>query len=213
MSDNNEKVRISFGRNEIITLLKNTFIMLCITLVAGGILGYVYEITKEPIANMQMQKKQEANQKVFADAVSFSDTIDAINSDAVNDNADITDCIYALDANGDVLGYVIEVLAHGGYGGDIKFQIGITNGGVINGVSITDISETAGLGMRAPEVLAPQFRKRAAQTFEVVKNGASYDNQIDAISSATITSKAVTNGVNAAVVFYNLYLAGGSEDE
>ncbi len=47
--------------------------MLCITLVAGGIIGYGSGITKEPIANMQMQKKQEANQKVFADAVSFSE--------------------------------------------------------------------------------------------------------------------------------------------
>ena len=52
--------------------------------------------------------------------------------------------------------------------------------------------------MRASEVLAPQFKNRNELVFEVTKTGAINDNQIDAISSATITSKAVTNAVNGA---------------
>lgn len=210
---NAEKMTVS--REEIITLLKNTLIMLCITLVAGGVLGFVYEITKEPIARMEMQKKQEANKKVFSAADSFSETPDEVKpllDSFVFTNADITNCIEAYDSAKEVLGYVIEVNAHGGYGGDIVFQIGITNEGVINAISITDISETAGLGMKAGDVLAPQFRNRNVTTFEVVKTGATSESQIDAISSATITSRAVTNGVNAAVEFYNTCL-GGAEDE
>lgn len=215
-SENGEKAKITVSRNEIITLFKNTLIMLLITLVAGGILGCVYEVTKEPIARMAEQKKQEANKKVFADAVSFSDTMpEAEGWMAAFEytNADITDCLEAYGSDGSVLGYVLEVTAHGGYGGDIIFQIGLANEGKINAISITSISETAGLGMRAEEVIVPQFRNRAALNFEVVKTGAVNESQIDAISSATITSKTVTNGVNAAVEFYKQFLEGGLGDE
>jgi len=213
---NAKKEKAKIDRSEIIALIKNTFIMLAITLVAGGILGFVYELTKEPIAQMEIQKKQEANKKVFAKADSFSETPEAVKpllESFEYEGADISDCLEAYDESGAVIGYVLEVVAHGGYGGDIVFQIGITNEAVINAISITSISETAGLGMRAPEVLAPQFKNKAAQNYEVIKTERSEENQIVAISSATITSKAVTNGVNAAVEFFNNYLTGGIGNE
>ncbi len=52
-------------------MMKNTGIMLVITLVAGLILGFVYQITKDPIAEQTAKKKQEACQEVFQDAASF----------------------------------------------------------------------------------------------------------------------------------------------
>ena len=203
---------------ELMELLKNTLVMLAIAVVAGGILGVVYEVTKEPIAIMEAKEKQAANQKVFMLASSFSDSIDisGLTSETLENDysgVDITDCIEAYDAEGNILGYVLEVTSHEGYGGDIVFRIGIENDGNINAISITDISETAGLGMRAEEVLVPQFKNRNEASFEVTKTGAISDNQIDAISSATITSKAVTKGVNAALVFFRECLLGGEGNE
>lgn len=199
-------------------LIKNTLIMLIITLVAGGILGFVYEITKEPIAIMEQKVKDDANREVFMLASSFSDSI--IDEYPVTDEwkaafggVDITDAIMAYDSDNQLMGFVIEVTSHEGYGGDIVFRIGIDTTGNINAISITSISETAGLGMRAEEVLVPQFRNRNETSFEVVKGGTVMDNQIDAISSATITSKAVTNGVNGALEYFRNVLMGGVQNE
>ena len=203
---------------EISELIKNTFIMLMIAIVAGGVLGFVYEITKEPIARMEERERTIANQSVFLLATSFSDSI--IESHPVTDEikekypgVTIDDCIEAYDSDGNLMGYVLNVTSHEGYGGDISFSLGVCTDSLINGISITKISETAGLGMRASEVLAPQFKNRNELVFEVTKTGAINDNQIDAISSATITSKAVTNAVNGGLEYFRNCLMGGSGNE
>ena len=201
-------------RKDISELIKNTLIMLAITLVAAGLLSVVNNVTKEPIAQMEIATREAANKKVFSNADSFSETMTGLveaadTAETAYSGSDITDFIYAYDSEGEILGAVMQVTSHEGYGGDIVFAIGITNDNVINGISITSISETAGLGMNAEEVIVPQFKDRAAMIFEVVKTGSVMENQIDAISSATKTSKAITNGVNHAVEFFGLVTEGG----
>lgn len=220
--EKSEKVKMKNKKKaesaQIIELFKNTFIMLLIAVVAGGILGFVYELTKGPIALMEENEKNEALKSVFIKADSFSDSIplDNFNFSNVKDmysGVDITDCVEAYDADQNILGYILEVTTHEGYGGDIVFALGVTMDGTINAISITQISETVGLGMNAETVLVPQFANRNELVFEVVKTGAVMSNQIDAISSATITSKAVTNGVNAGLLFLRDNLLGGESDE
>lgn len=199
-------------------MLKDTLILFVITLVAGLALGAVYLVTKDPIAVQQEKKKANAYRTVFSDAASFEDeeNFDAQEARAVLDQADnadyseeeITMIASALDESGELLGYVVTVTTHAGYGGDITFSMGIRLDGTINGVSITDISETAGLGMRAPDVLAPQFEGKATDSrFTVTKMGATYPSEIDAISGATITSNALTDGVNAGVIYCQYRMA------
>ena len=91
--------------------------------------------------------------------------------------------------------------------------MGVSLDGTLNGISITEISETPGLGMRAEEVLVPQFKNKNVSVFEVTKSGALMDYQIDAISSATITSKAVTEAVNAGLLAGRSLINGGEEHE
>lgn len=199
-------------------MMKNTGIMLVITLVAGLVLGFVYQITKEPIAVQDAKKKQEACQEVFQDAVSF-ETMELAVPDASSWAAEgygqeqVDEVMSALDDSGSLLGYVITVTSKEGYGGDIQFAMGIRLDGTVNGMSILGISETAGLGMRAEEVLKPQFADRKADKFEYTKSGATSEDQIDAISGATITTRAVTNGVNAGLYYFQTELGGGSENE
>ena len=177
-------------------MFRDTVILLVITLVAGLLLGLVYQVTKEPIAVQKDKAKQEACKAVFADAASFSE-IELIQPDA-------------QDASGAVLGYVITVTTKEGYGGDIRFTVGIAKNGTVNGIAILEIAETAGLGMRAEEVLAPQFADKNVEKFEYSKSGATADYQIDAISGATITTNAVTNGVNAGLYYFQTTLPADS---
>ena len=89
--------------------------------------------------------------------------------------------------------------------------MGITTDNMLKGISILSISETPGLGMNAPTVLVPQFRNKKLEVFKVVKTGALSSDEIDAITSATITSNAVTDGVNTGVRYYQLMSEGGEE--
>lgn len=199
-------------------MMKNTVIMLVITLVAGLVLGFVYQITKDPIAAQNARKKQEACQEVFQDAAGFEQITVAKIDDALwagegYAQESVDEVMSALDDSGSLLGYVITVTTKEGYGGDIQFAVGVRMDGTVNGISILKISETAGLGMRAEEVLQPQFADKQTEKFEYTKSGATSENQIDAISGATITTNAVTNGVNAGLYYFQTELRGGSENE
>ena len=194
------------------TLIKNAMILFVITLVAGVLLGFVYQVTKEPIAYQEQLAQIKANQAVFPDASDFTDVeIDEniksqVLSDADYSKIDILSVKQAVDASGTGIGYVIQV-SSSGYGDKIIFTVGITNDASVNGISLISINETPGLGMNAEKVIVPQFVNKPAGKFSVVKNAASSDSEISAISGATITSKAVTYGVNAAVAYFNAGLA------
>mgnify|MGYP004604791125 FL=1 len=198
-------------------MIKDALILFAITLIAGLMLGVVNDITKEPIAQQEQKAKNEACQNVFAAADSFeaqeladSAQIEQVLADAGISGADIDELMAAKDASGALLGYVITVTDHEGYGGDIQFSMGITNEGTLNGISLLSISETAGLGMRAGEVLVPQFSNKNVSRFTYTKTGATADSEIDAISGATITTNAVVNGVNAGLAYFDKILKGGS---
>ena len=88
--------------------------------------------------------------------------------------------------------------------------MGVADDGTLNGISILSISETAGLGMKADtDEFKNQFADKNVEKFEYTKNGATEDNQIDAISGATITTNAMTNGVNAGLCAFQ-YEKGGN---
>ena len=199
-------------------MIKNTAILLVITVVAGLVLGLVYQVTKDPIAVQEARKKQEACQEVFQDAASFEAMeVRAVDvsgwAEAGYAQESIDEVMSATDASGSLLGYVITVTTKEGYGGEIQFSIGVRTDGTVNGMSILSISETAGLGMRAEEVLKPQFAGKQIEKFEYTKSGAIAESQIDAISGATITTNAVTNGVNAGLYYFQTELGGGSGNE
>ena len=205
-------------------MMKDAMILFLITLISGAALGLVYEVTKEPIAQQEQKAKNEAYQNVFEAAEDFTElTEEAYSSDAltafVKENgfdASIDGVAQALSGDGSVLGYVITRTDHEGYGGDIQFTMGVADDGTLNGISLLSISETAGLGMRAGEVLVPQFAGKQVEKFSYTKTGAASDDQIDAISGATITTNAVVNGVNAGLLCFQEKLnmtEGGAANE
>lgn len=192
------------------SMMKDTVILFVITLVAGLLLGGVYEITKEPIAVQKALRKTQAYQEVFSDAGSF-ETVEEMTGKG-NADATINEVAEAKDTSGNSLGYVMDITTHGGYGGDIQFTMGIQNDGTINGISILSIAETPGLGMKAEEVIKPQFAGKVSKGFWVTKTGAVTSDEIDAISGATVTSNAMVNGVNAGIDLFYSDLGGGTNE-
>lgn len=191
-------------------IIKDCLILFVITLIAGAALGVVYEVTKEPIAAQEAKKKVEAQQGVFAEA----DAFDAMELDeaivaTVATNGVTIDEAFDAKAAGAHAGYVIQATSPNGYGGNITLMVGVTADGTCNGYSLLTINETAGLGMNAKNAdWAAQFAGKAVEAFEVTKLGASADNQVDAISGATITSNAVTEAVNACIAYANAMEGG-----
>ncbi len=196
-------------------MIKNAGILLAITVIAGFVLGAVYQITKGPIAEAEAAAAMEAYKEVFVEAVEFAEI--EVQTDALAAGGligtDINNVFEAKGTDGSVIGYVLVVTNHEGYGGDIQFTMGIMNDGTTNGISILSIAETPGLGMEAESILKPQYAGKKAAQFTVTKTGAVSDDQIDAISGATITSDAVTNGVNAGLYYFQNVLGGGTANE
>ncbi len=205
-------------------IIKNALILMAITLVAGLLLGTVYGITKEPIAQAEAKAEQEAYLAVFPGAEEFVEpeqkdellaaAADALTAAGYDGTADTIENFYLVNNGGQIAGVVINLTSHEGYGGDINFSMGIDLEGTVKGVEILSISETAGLGMHATEdSFKDQFRDKAVDQFVVTKTGATAENEIDAISGATFTSKAMTNGVNAGICFYQSLVEGGVLNE
>lgn len=200
-------------------LIKDALALTAITVVSGLLLGLVYGITKEPIAKQQEKTQMEAYQEVFPDAESFEDYIDAGNEtmrSVLDENGfeaqEIDKMVKAVGADGSQLGFVVTVTTSEGYGGDIQFTMGVSEDGTLNGISILSISETPGLGMKADtEEFKSQFVGKNAEAIRYSKTGAAADDEIDALSGATITTNAMTNGVNAGLCAFREAMKGGIE--
>ena len=199
-------------------IIKDALALTLITLVAGVALGAVHGITKEPIARQEALAKEAAYKEVFADAQSYNpvEMTDEL-AGQLRDSLDgegykaqsIDEVVDAVDGSGNSLGYVITVITSEGYGGDIKFSMGIQADGTMNGISILSISETAGLGMRAnTDEFKSQFVGKNTDQIVYTKNGASAENEIDALSGATVTTNAMTNGVNAGLCAFRVMEGG-----
>ncbi|MCD8118959.1 MAG: FMN-binding protein [Lachnospiraceae bacterium] len=202
-------------------VVKDALILFAVTLVAGFLLGLVYTVTLDARTAQSEKEEQEAYQAVFPDGNTFTelefeagDAEEALSAAGITSSqASVDKVTSAEDASGEWLGYAITVTDFEGYGGSITMIVGILADGTVSGVSITDISETAGLGMKATdESFIGQYAGVKTDAFEVEKNKSedAGDNVIDAISGATRTSNAVTNGVNGAIAMFQ-YLSEAGE--
>ena len=199
-------------------IVKDTLALTVITLVSGLLLGLVNDITAGPIASQQAKEKEEAYKAVFADAASFETVTSGEDTDLesyLDENGykaqNIDEVMLAKDDQGNELGYAFTVTTAEGYGGDIQFAMGVQDDGTLNGISILSIIETAGLGMRATtDDFKNQFKDKNVEKFTYTKTGATSDDEIDALSGATITTNAMTNRVNAGLAAFR-YEKGGSQ--
>ena len=174
--------------------------LFAVTAVTGILLGLVEDVTSKAILQAEIEARNEAYKIVMPTGKSFED-VEAKADDFV------TGVVKASDESG-VVGWCVNVSSKG-YGGMVGFVVGITKDGAVKAINILSHSETPGLGAKSTEPeFYTQFNDKDKLPLKVVKGSASNPDEISAISGATITSNAVTDGVNGAVKYWENNLKG-----
>ena len=169
-------------------IVKLGSILFVITAVTGLLLGAVQNVTSGSIAAQRARQKNDALAATLPGAKNFSE-------------------VYAGSAGGATIGYNFT-LTPKGFGGLMTLICGIDAAGRVMDIAILESSETPGLGARASEpAFAGQFHGKLADgDLQVTKTPPEDGNQIQAISGATITSRAVADAVNAARAYWKNHL-------
>ncbi len=179
-----------------------TVVLLVICVCASALLGYTNSLTKDKIASIDAENKAKAMAEVMAEADSFGDEV------TVSETLRYSP---ALDSDGNVTGYAFTVY-ESGYGGEIQVMTGINTDGTINKIVVLAAdNETPGLGQNIKkDSFLDRFIGKSGE-LTVVKNAVSSDDEIQAITSATISSSALTRAVNAASEYFGENLKEGGE--
>ena len=174
--------------------LFNMFVALfVICVVAGGVLGIVYNATKDPIAAAETAKRTEAIKNVLPE---FNELKETKVKSAMED-IDIPFYL-AYNADSTFIGAAVETFTNKGFSGNVSLMVGILADGTINNISVLQHAETPGLGSKMTEpTFKDQFNNKNAASFnfKVKKDG----GDVDAITAATISSRAFCDAVNRAL--------------
>ncbi|NCC74341.1 MAG: RnfABCDGE type electron transport complex subunit G [Sphingobacteriia bacterium] len=180
--------------------LESTFInmfltLLIVTAISSLAAGVVYQLTKEPIAEVARQKQQKAIEQVlpgFTDTRQFS-VMPETGSDSL--------IFYEGSKDGEVVGVAVNTYTQLGYSGLIKIMVGFKPDGTLVSYEVLEHKETPGLGSKASDAsFKDQFKNQNLNTFKlkVAKDG----GDVDAITAATITSRAVCDAIQRAYDAY-----------
>lgn len=158
------------------------------------LLAVTNSVTKPQIEKLQIETANKTKAAVLSVADNFSD------EKTVDLNGTTYTYFEGYDKDQNVIGYVFTTSAKG-YGGDIVTMVGVNNDGTVSGMDFLSISETAGLGMNADsDDFKNQFVGKSGEIG--INKNAPAENEIQALTGATITSKAVTEAVNIALELY-----------
>lgn len=157
--------------------------LLLICAIVAGVVSFVYALTAEQYAINMQATKNEAIGEIFGLSAPKCEALPA-------EGLEIEETVFKVYDGDTHVGYCVEVKS-GGFGGDITMMVGYTADCTMLGVEIVSMSETPGLGSKAGE--APFLSQFAGKTDTLTLG-----EDVDAISGATISSKAVTEGVNQA---------------
>ena len=172
--------------------IKLPIILFLVALIAGALLGLTNYYTKEPI-KMQHELAQKSAREELFEGCEF---VEVENLSLSGDHENIISVFQACKGD-DIKGHVVT-MNKTGYGGDILLNYGVNAEGFLTGVIVGTNSETPGLGAKASETeFAGQFPGKT--DIVLVKGAASDDNEVSAITAATITSQAIVDGANQAI--------------
>lgn len=166
-------------------IAKLTGILLGICVVVALLLGIVNAITEPIITQMQAEKTAKA----------MSQVLQADSYDEVDVQMENVAALYRAMSGGQQIGYVVEVTSSG-FGGVMSMVVGVDMDGTVTGVSVTDNAETKNIGTKVVGDQSVLDRFIGMSGTITVNTGA---NRFDGITGATVTSKAVTAGVNTAL--------------
>ena len=179
--------------------------LLVITAISGGLLGLVYGMTKDTIAEVDQKKNAAAIAEVLG--TDENSKLETVTKDDLTYNL-------AYDAQGNLLGAAVKTFSNAGFSGRIELMVGLLADGTINKVSVLQQSETPGLGAN---MVNPKFKDQfdgknpASFKLSVTKDG----GDVDAITAATISSRAFSEAVQLACDGFeankNQFMKGGQQ--
>ena len=175
--------------------------LVAVTLAASTSLGFIYQITKEPIAAAKLAKKMDAIQNVLPE-FNNEPNMEVYKIPTDGD----TLYFYPAKKDGSLVGTAIESFTNQGFTGEIKIMVGLLPDGSIHDVAVLEHKETPGLGdkmERRKSDWGNQFRGKDPKYFNisVKKDG----GDVDAITASTISSRAFCEALGRA---YNAYMEG-----
>ncbi len=177
--------------------LKLGVILFLITGISVGILGTVNQVTTPIIEKNTKQAELEAMQQLISEANEFPE-VEAVTDELVKK-------VFLAKKGDETIGYVLRVEPKG-YGGAIGLLVGIDANSIVKGVKVLEHSETPGFGANAsdPSFIDQYIGKGGNLTVVKIAPG---ENEIQAITGATITSSAITSGINEAINYVGAHQA------
>lgn len=183
------------------TFLNMFLVLTLISVIAGAGLAAVYNVTKEPIEQANLAKQQAAIKAVLPEGAEVGE--EAIIGESR---------VFPATLDGAFGGMAIEVNTNG-FGGNIKMMVGFDANGALVDYSILELAETPGLGSKLVDWFRTKSDMRGALVSDgevkVSKDGGKYD----AITAATISSRAFMVGINTAMATYTEALSQLQETE
>ncbi len=195
-------------------IVKLGLILFIICVVAAGLLALTNGVTAPIITQGKLQEEIAAKQEVLPQGEEFKDMdlnkMTALFEKFSNENLSNVTQISTATSGGQFAGMVIKTSVKG-FGGDIVILIGIDSNAKITTYRVLSHSETPGLGEKIKnESFINQFSAKSAdENLAVVKRSVQKENEIQAITGATISSKAVTLAINSAIDAYNIIISEG----
>ncbi|SHE67918.1 RnfABCDGE type electron transport complex subunit G [Alkalibacter saccharofermentans] len=185
-----------------------SLVLFIISGIAALLLGATNYVTKDVIAEQIRLENEKARMEVLGDAEEFQqldeDLISAAAQSLGFDNLEVIEEVYEGISAGQAVGYTFKSVPRA-YGGEITVLTGISIDGTVTGMRIVSHTETPGLGAKATDgSFMAQFENQSATSpLQVIKSGTPGQNEISAITGATITTEAIAQGVNYSIEMFN----------
>lgn len=167
-------------------------VLFSITASVALLLSIVNAVTYDRIQLIAEETLNAAMNELVPDATSFTE--EAISGDT----SGIVTSLYVASKDGEDIGYCV-IVSPNGFGGEMTIMVAVDTNDTLLGMTVTSHSETPGFGAKSTE---PEFQSQFAgkvAPLTLASSSATLDTEVDAISGATVTSKAVILGVNAAL--------------
>lgn len=187
------------------TLFNMVFSLVVVTLVASTALGFVYELTKEPIAAAKLAEKIRAIDEVVMEY--DNRPVDEMYKIPIEGTTDSLE-VYPAKKGGALVASAIRSYSPKGYGGDVWLMVGLLPNGKINNIAVLEHKETPGLGTKMNDVeFKEQYIGKLPGEFDL--NVTKDNGDVDALTGATITTRAFSQAVQLA---FDMYKKGGQHD-
>ena len=187
------------------TLFNMVSSLVVVTLVASTALGYVYELTKGPIAAAKLAAKIKAIDEVVVEY--DNNPVDDMYKIPIEGSEDSLE-VYPAKKGGRLMASAVRSYSPKGYGGNVWLMVGLLPNGDINNIAVLEHKETPGLGTKMNDAeYKNQYIGKNPETFDldVEKDG----GEIDALTGATITSRAFSQATQLA---FDTYKKGGQHE-